>query len=129
MATRHILATEFRDTFYKKIDILLGEKLLMGSGAAAHEILRPIAISTLADLIHHARTQLTIAQFSKTIYIFSRNVHDYTLPLRYDSCSSVFCLLALTHGVRFVQRADRVRSPHPEPGGPCVPLARPEDGE
>jgi transformation/transcription domain-associated protein len=36
----------------------------------------------LADLIHHVRTKLALPQLSRTIYLFSRNMHDNTL-----SCS------------------------------------------
>jgi transformation/transcription domain-associated protein len=33
----------------------------------------------LADLIHHIRAELLPAQLSRTIYIYSRNLHDSTL--------------------------------------------------
>ncbi|KAK9721294.1 transcription-associated protein 1 [Basidiobolus ranarum] len=80
VATRHILSTEFRTAFVSKIDILLNEKVLVGTGVTSHETLRPLAYSMLADLIHHVRAELTTAQISRAIYIYSRNLHDPTLP-------------------------------------------------
>jgi transformation/transcription domain-associated protein len=44
---------------------------------------RPLAYNTLADLIHHARQELSLEQFRKIVYLFARNVHDPTLPLRH----------------------------------------------
>jgi transformation/transcription domain-associated protein len=87
VATRHILATEFRKGFSKRIDEFLDENILIGPGRASHEIVRPLAYSTLADLVHHVRVELTITQLSKVIYIFSRNVHDPTLPLSIQTAS------------------------------------------
>lgn len=55
VATRHILATEFREGFYQHIDMLLDESILIGDGKQFFETLRPLAYSTLADLIHHVR--------------------------------------------------------------------------
>lgn len=60
VATRHILATDFRKAFFKKIDVLLDENVLIGKGRGAQEVVRPLAYSTLADLIHHVRTDLTV---------------------------------------------------------------------
>jgi hypothetical protein len=37
--------------------------------------------------VHHVRVELTITQLSKVIYIFSRNVHDPTLPLSIQTAS------------------------------------------
>ncbi|KAG2237337.1 hypothetical protein INT48_009070 [Thamnidium elegans] len=79
VATRHILSTDFRTSFVPKIDLLLNEKVLIGTGVTAHDILRPLAYSMLADLIHHIRAELSAAQLSRTIYIYSRNLHDATL--------------------------------------------------
>jgi transformation/transcription domain-associated protein len=40
VATRHILATDFRKGFYKKIDYLLEEKTLIGTANTQFEVLR-----------------------------------------------------------------------------------------
>ncbi|KAI8989366.1 hypothetical protein BDB01DRAFT_537511 [Pilobolus umbonatus] len=79
VATRHILSTEFRSSFVPKIDLLLNEKVLMGTGVTSHDTLRPLAYSMLADLVHHIRSDLTPSQLRRTVYIYSRNLHDPTL--------------------------------------------------
>jgi transformation/transcription domain-associated protein len=33
----------------------------------------------LADLVHHVRHQLSPAQLARTVYIYSRNLHDPNL--------------------------------------------------
>ncbi|KAI8983535.1 hypothetical protein BDB01DRAFT_850672 [Pilobolus umbonatus] len=79
VATRHILSTDFRISFVSKIDLLMNEKVLIGSGVTAYDTLRPLAYSMLADLIHHIRTELSPSQISRTIHIYSRNLHDPSL--------------------------------------------------
>ncbi|CAO3646140.1 unnamed protein product [Cunninghamella echinulata] len=79
VATRHILSTDFRTSFVPKIDLLLNEKVLIGTGVTSHDTLRPLAYSMLADLVHHIRSDLTTAQLFRTVYIYSRNLHDGTL--------------------------------------------------
>jgi len=79
VATKHILNTEFRQGFYDQIQMFLDEKVLIGTGRAAYETLRPLAYSFLAELVHHVRSALKHNQFSLIIYIFSTNVHDPSL--------------------------------------------------
>ena len=105
VATRHILATDFRVGFFNQIDVLLDEKFLIGSGhlghasvRASHESLRPLACSTLADLVHHVRGELGITHLSKVVYIFSCNIHDATLPLHIQT-TSVRLLLNLVENI------------------------------
>lgn len=81
VATRHVLATDFRRGFYSLIDTLLEERVLVGTGRACFETLRPLAYSLLAELIHHVRMELSLNQLSRIIYLFSRNMHDSSLPL------------------------------------------------
>lgn len=81
VATRHVLATEFKRGFYPLIDKLLEERVLVGTGRACFEALRPLAYSILAELIHHVRLDLKLPQLSRIIYLFSRNMHDSSLPL------------------------------------------------
>ena len=45
------------------------------------QALRPLACSTLADLVHHVRGELGMHHLSRVVYIFSCNIHDSTLPL------------------------------------------------
>ncbi|KAI8979847.1 hypothetical protein BDF20DRAFT_535994 [Mycotypha africana] len=79
VATRHILSTDFRASFVSKIDLLLNEKVLIGTGVTSHDTLRPLAYSMLADLVHHIRSELTPAQLRRTVRIYTRNLHDHTL--------------------------------------------------
>ncbi|KAI7852465.1 hypothetical protein BDC45DRAFT_550494 [Circinella umbellata] len=79
VATRHILSTDFRQSFVSKIDLLLNEKVLIGTGVTSHDTLRPLAYSMLADLVHHIRSDLTPQQLLRTVCIYSRNLHDATL--------------------------------------------------
>ena len=44
----------------------------MGRSAACREALRPLALSMLAELIHHVRTQLKYPQLVTIIHTFSR---------------------------------------------------------
>ena len=82
VATRHILATDFRDGFFKHVDIFLDERVLIGAGrGGAGDALRPLAYSLLAEVVHHVRLQLTMVQLSRAVHLFARNVHDASLPL------------------------------------------------
>ena len=103
VATRHILATDFRVGFFSQIDVLLDEKLLIGQGTStsarsSHETLRPLACSTLADLVHHVRGELGIKHLSRVVYIFSCNIHDASLPLAIQT-TSVRLLLNLVENI------------------------------
>jgi transformation/transcription domain-associated protein len=82
VATRHVLsAQEFRRGFYTHIDTLLDEAVLVGTGRACFDSLRPLAYSFLAELVHHMRLELSLPQIRRTVYMFSRNVQDASLPL------------------------------------------------
>lgn len=58
---------------------LFDEDILLGRGWTTHESLRPLAYSTLADLVHHVRKQLSLTDLAKAAYLFSKNVHDDSL--------------------------------------------------
>ena len=47
VATRHILATDFRLGFFQHVDTLLQEEVLIGRGRQAQAVLRPLAYSTV----------------------------------------------------------------------------------
>ena len=87
VATRNYLVTDFRKGFFKYVPTLLEEKVLVGTGRACHAALRPQAYSLLAELIHHVRMDLTHAQLGHVIYLFSRNLHDASLPLTLHTIS------------------------------------------
>ena len=80
IATRHILATEFRVGFVSYVDALLDEKVLLGTGYTSQETLRPLAFSTLVDLVPSVRNNLTIPQITRIVIVYTKNIHDPTLP-------------------------------------------------
>lgn len=94
VATRQILATDFRKGFFPHLDEIINEKLLLGSGRQAYLSLRPLAYSTIADLVHLVRDTLSTPQLSKIIFLFSRNVHDADLAISVQA-TSVKLLLTL----------------------------------
>ena len=71
---------------------LFNEDILLGKGWTTHESLRPLAYSTLADLVHHVRQALTLADLSRAVALFSKNVHDESLP---TSIQTMSCKLLL----------------------------------
>ncbi|PWN50372.1 hypothetical protein IE53DRAFT_368968 [Violaceomyces palustris] len=79
VATRHVLSTEYRAHFVGQIDTLLDERVLVGTGVTSHETQRPLAISMLADLVHHVRQELGPAQLVRVVRIHSQILHDPTL--------------------------------------------------
>lgn len=85
VATRHLLNSDFRNGFFRHVDALLDERVLMGSHHRYSEqtILRPLGYTTLSDLVHHVRSLLTMAQMSKVVSMFARVLHDSstTLPI------------------------------------------------
>ncbi len=87
VATRHILVTDFKKGFNGKIEGLLDESVLLGSGPEASDMLRPLAFSTLADLIHHVRQTLTLQQLATIVDMFCRNIHDCTLLITIQTTS------------------------------------------
>jgi transformation/transcription domain-associated protein len=68
VATRHILATDFREGFFKHVDTFLNEKQLVGTSRGAGDALRPLAYSLLAEVVHHVRLTLTMQQLSKAVH-------------------------------------------------------------
>nr|XP_054766791.1 transformation/transcription domain-associated protein-like [Lytechinus pictus] len=87
IAARHILGTDLRNKFVPSIDKLFEEHVLVGSGWTSKESLRPLAYSTLADLVHHVRQQLPLQHLSMAVHLFSKNVHDESLPCNIQTMS------------------------------------------
>lgn len=52
----------------------------------------PLAYSTLADLVHHVRQALPLKELSMAVSLFSKNVHDESLP---SSIQTMSCKLLL----------------------------------
>lgn len=92
VATRHILATDFRTAFVPHLDSLLDERVLVGNGTTSLELLRPLAYSMIADLVHHVRNDLSTEQLSTVVHTYSCNVHDSTLP---NAIQTMCCKLLL----------------------------------
>lgn len=81
VALKHVLGTDFKRGLFPLIDTLLEERVLVGTGRACFETLRPLAYSLLAEIVHHIRNDLSLSQLSRIIYLFSRNMHDASLAL------------------------------------------------
>ncbi|PSN44253.1 Transcription-associated protein 1 [Blattella germanica] len=92
IAARHILATDLRIKFVPFMERLFDENILLGKGWTTHESLRPLAYSTLADLVHHVRQHLNLSDLSRAVHLFSKNVHDESLP---TSIQTMSCKLLL----------------------------------
>ena len=56
---------------------MLDEELLVGPGRQARDTLRPLAYSTLADLVHHVKDQIDLNQVSRVIQVQLR-VHLFS---------------------------------------------------
>lgn len=85
------------------MDKLFNEDLLLGRGYTTHESLRPLAYSTLADLTHHVRQNLPLPVLTKAVHLFSKNVHDESLP---TSIQTMSCKLLLNLVDIIRQRSD-----------------------
>jgi transformation/transcription domain-associated protein len=83
VATRHLLNSDFRNGFFRHVDALLDERVLMGSHHRYSDqtILRPLGYTTLSDLVHHVRSLLTMSQMSRVVGMFSRVLHDSSMTL------------------------------------------------
>jgi transformation/transcription domain-associated protein len=57
-----VLGTDFKRGLFPLIDTLLDERVLVGTGRACFESLRPLAYSLLAEIVHHVRGDLSLAQ-------------------------------------------------------------------
>ena len=53
--------------------MLCKEETLVGNSRITLE-LRPLAFSMLAELVHHVRSELSLPQLSRIIYLFCRSV-------------------------------------------------------
>eukprot|EP00536_Pseudo-nitzschia_multiseries_P000672 jgi/Psemu1/233891/estExt_Genewise1.C_80142 len=97
VATRHLLHSDhFKNGFFRHVDSLLEERILFGWSAkhqhrhrylcdhnSEHTVLRPLGYAVLSELVHNARNTpvLNLFQISRIVTIFSRVLHDATLPM------------------------------------------------
>ncbi|KAG5328830.1 TRRAP protein, partial [Acromyrmex heyeri] len=107
IASRHILATDLRNHFIPHMEIFFNEDIFIGHGWTAHEALRPLAYSTLADLVHHVRLQLPLSDVSRAVHLYGKNLLDQTLPTAVQMVSCKL-LMNLVDTVR--QRSDAENS-------------------
>lgn len=108
VATRHILSTDFRAMFVSQIDIMLDERVLVGTGITSQEALRPLAYSMLADLVHHVRNELTVAQLTRVVHIYSCCLHEpaFTFGIQ-TMCAKLLLNLIET----ICSKTDKVEAP------------------
>ena len=66
---------------------------------------RPLAYSTLADLVHHVRTSLSLNDLSLAVNLFSKNVHDESLSSNIQTMSCKL-LLNLVECIRTKSETD-----------------------
>lgn len=99
----------FFSDFVSSIDKLFDEEILLGKGWTTHESLRPLAYSTLADLVHHVRQHLSLPALSKAVYLFAKNVHDESLPTSIQTMSCKL-LLNLVECIRLKSDVEPVAS-------------------
>ncbi|MBN3303926.1 TRRAP protein, partial [Amia calva] len=92
IAAKHILTTDLRSQFIPCMDKLFDESILIGCGYTARETLRPLAYSTLADLVHHVRQNLPLNDLSLAVQLFAKNIDDESLP---SSIQTMSCKLLL----------------------------------
>ncbi|XP_044007561.1 transformation/transcription domain-associated protein isoform X2 [Aphidius gifuensis] len=107
IAARHILATDLKTKFVPHMERLFDEQMLLGNGWTTHESIRTLAYSTLADLVHHVRQLLPLSDLERAVHLFSKNVHDQSLPTTIQTMSCKL-LLNLVECIR--QRSDAENS-------------------
>ncbi len=98
VATRHMLSSPYRKGFFSRIDALLDERVIAGTGRASTEALRPLGYQFLAELIHGVRFDLQLTQLSRIITMFSTNLHDPTFSFALQT-NAVRLLLNLVEGI------------------------------
>lgn len=82
VATRHLLNSDFRKGFFRHVDTLFDERVIIGSRFYTESsTLRPLGYTTLSDLVQHVRNILTMPQMARVVGIFARVLHDSTLPM------------------------------------------------
>ncbi|RLN91504.1 hypothetical protein BBJ28_00006450 [Nothophytophthora sp. Chile5] len=87
VAARHIISTDFRRGFYSQLELLMDDDVLVGKGRCSFYQIRPLAYSTLADMIHHVRDMLTLTQVSTIVDFYGKRIHDPTLPISIQTTS------------------------------------------
>ncbi|KAK2466244.1 hypothetical protein APHAL10511_001886, partial [Amanita phalloides] len=76
---RHLVGTPHRIALFDQIDKLFDERVLLGTGIASKEMLRPVAYSAVADMVHHLRNELSVEQITRIVQTYSRMLHNPAL--------------------------------------------------
>ncbi|KAL6768445.1 hypothetical protein ACKKBF_B39155 [Auxenochlorella protothecoides x Auxenochlorella symbiontica] len=87
IAVRNLLATKLRPGLLASMDVLLDERVLMGTSRACIESVRPLACSTLAELVASVKAEMSLPQLTTIVDIFVRNTNDCTAPAALQSTS------------------------------------------
>ncbi|KAI9063246.1 atypical/PIKK/TRRAP protein kinase [Trametes sanguinea] len=73
---RHLGGTAHRRALLPHIDKLLDERVLLGTSVGGREILRIPLFTAVADLLHHARTDLTPANLTRIFTVYVQHLHN-----------------------------------------------------
>lgn len=104
-ATRHILSTDYRKLFLPKLDIIFDDRVLIGDGLTAHETLRPLAYSIVADFIH-VSSELSPEQIWKSVHKYCGFLKDDTLVPTVHVMSAKLLLNLLERILKLESRTD-----------------------
>jgi transformation/transcription domain-associated protein len=105
-ATRHILTTPYRNMFIPKLDLLFDETVLIGDGLTAHETLRPLAYSIVADFVHNVRNELSTDKILQTITMYCNHLQDSSLALTVQIMSAKLLLNLVERIMRLNSKAE-----------------------
>ncbi len=75
-----------------EFETLLDDELLFGVGYTAGSVMRPLVYSTIADLVHHIRLDLSAETILRVIDIYARCFHDPSLPYGIQTMSAKLLL-------------------------------------
>lgn len=117
VATRHLLNSDFRGGFFRHVDVMLDERVLLGTSHSSAVrstsdlgLLKPLAFTTLSDLIQHVRTLLTLPQMARVVTSFSRLLHESPpLPLS-TQYTAVRTLLSVVDNIFHYKSSDAATS-------------------
>ncbi|GMM40492.1 histone acetyltransferase [Hanseniaspora uvarum] len=110
---RHIFSTPYKKLFITHLPVLLNEDVLLSQGFTNNDILRTLALSNIADLIHNLRGMLSLDQIETSINLFIKYLHDTSLQTNVHIMSSKLLTnlvdSILAHGKESPQYAPRAR--------------------
>ncbi len=85
-ATRYVISGPNKAAaFANYIEDVLDESTLMGHGLAAMDNLRPLALMTLCEILHHVRKIMSLEQLAKVVHLMGTYVVDRSLPFAAQS--------------------------------------------